>query len=82
MAENYPELRATENFQQLQPQPLRARGRDPGLAPDLQLQRPVLQHEDPAVFPSSIVANQGGFTAREFFEIEDAADREVVEVKF
>ena len=27
-----------------QPQPLRARGRDPGLAPDLQLQRPVLQH--------------------------------------
>ena len=27
-----------------QPQPLRARGRDPGLAADLQLQRPVLQH--------------------------------------
>ena len=28
-------------------QPLRARGRDPGFAPDLQLQRPGLQHEDP-----------------------------------
>ena len=28
-------------------QPLRARGRDPGLAPDLQLERPGLQHEDP-----------------------------------
>ena len=32
-----------------EPQPLRARGRDPGLAPDLQLQRPVLQHGHPAV---------------------------------
>ena len=32
-----------------QPQPLRARGRDPGLAADLQLQRAVLQHHDPAV---------------------------------
>ena len=42
---------------------LRARGRDPGLAPDLQLERPVLQHEDPAV-PDSIVANQGNFTDR------------------
>jgi hypothetical protein len=30
----------------------------------------------------SIVANQGGFTDREFFEIEDAADREVPEVSF
>ncbi len=32
-----------------EPQPLRAGGRDPGLAPDLQLQRAVLQHHDPAV---------------------------------
>ena len=47
VAEQYPELRATENFQQLIAQPERARGRDPGLAPDLQLQRPGLQHEDP-----------------------------------
>ena len=32
-----------------QPQPLRARGRNPGLAADLQLQRAVLQHRHPAV---------------------------------
>jgi len=32
-------------------------------------------------FPGSIVANQGGFTAREFFEI-DAAEREPVSVSF
>jgi LemA protein len=34
------------------------------------------------VFPNSIIANQGGFTAREFFEIEDAGDREPVAVSF
>ena len=49
VAENYPELRATENFQQLSRQLSRARGRDPGLAADLQLQRAVLQHLHPAV---------------------------------
>src|SRR6185295_15043678 len=49
VAENYPTLRATENFQQL---------------------------------PGSIIANQGGFTAREYFEIEDKAEREPVSVSF
>jgi LemA protein len=33
-------------------------------------------------FPGSIVANQGGFTAREYFEIEDASQREPVSVSF
>ena len=49
VAENYPQLRATENFQRLQASLTRDRGRDPGLAPDLQLERPVLQHEDPGL---------------------------------
>ena len=47
VAENYPDLRATENFQQLSRNLSRARGRDPGIAPDLQLERAGLQHEDP-----------------------------------
>ncbi len=34
------------------------------------------------VFPSNLVAGMLGFTAREFFEIEDAAERKNVEVKF
>ena len=34
------------------------------------------------VFPNSIIANNGGFTPREFFEIEDAGDREPVQVSF
>ena len=33
-------------------------------------------------FPGSIIASQGDFTAREFFEIEDAAQREPVAVDF
>jgi LemA protein len=34
------------------------------------------------VFPNSVIANQGGFTPREFFEITDAAEREPVSVNF
>jgi LemA protein len=33
-------------------------------------------------FPGSIIANQGGFTAREFFEIEDSTERTTPEVSF
>ena len=34
------------------------------------------------IFPNSVVASCGGFTAREFFEITDAAEREPVQVSF
>ncbi len=34
------------------------------------------------VFPNSVIAGMGGFTAREFFEIEDATQREPVNVSF
>ena len=34
------------------------------------------------VFPNSLIAGQFGFTPREFFEIEDPADREPVKVSF
>jgi LemA protein len=33
-------------------------------------------------FPASIVANQGGFTAKPFFEIADASEREAPQVSF
>ena len=65
-----------------EPQPLRARGRDPGLAPDLQLQRPVLQHRHRTV--PGLDHRQPGRTSRkrEYFEIEDPTDREPVSVSF
>jgi LemA protein len=81
VAENYPTLRATENFQQLQ------RNLNE-IEDEIQASRRIYNSNVQAyntkiqIFPNSIIANSGGFTAREFFEIEDAADRENVEVKF
>ena len=81
VAENYPNLRATENFQQLQ--------RDLNeIEDEIQAARRIYNSNVQAyntkiqIFPNSVIANSGGFTAREFFEIENAADRDPVEVKF
>ncbi len=81
VAENYPELRATENFQQLQ--------RDLNQIEDeIQASRRIYNSNVQAyntkiqIFPNSIIANSGGFTAREFFEIDNAAERDAVQVKF
>ncbi len=81
VAENYPDLRATENFQQLQ------RNLNE-IEDEIQASRRIYNSNVQAyntkiqIFPNSIVANRGGFTAREFFEIDDASEREAVQVKF
>jgi LemA protein len=81
VAEQYPELRATENFQQL------SRNLSE-LEDEIQASRRIYNSNVQAyntkiqVFPNSIIANQGGFTARQFFEIDNAADRDVPEVDF
>jgi LemA protein len=81
VAEQYPDLRATENFQQLQRQLSE-------LEDEIQASRRIynsnVQSYNTKIqqFPMSIVANQGGFEDKEFFEIEDASDREVPQVAF
>ena len=81
VAENYPELRATENFQQLSRQLSE-------LEDEIQASRRIynsnVQSYNTSIqqFPGSIIANQSGFGPREFFEIEDAGDREPVQVSF
>jgi LemA protein len=81
VAEQYPELRATENFQQL------SRNLSE-LEDEIQASRRIYNSNVQAyntkiqIFPNSVVAGTGGFTAREFFEIEDAAEREPVSVSF
>jgi LemA protein len=81
VAENYPQLRATENFQQLTRQLSE-------LEDEIQASRRIYNSNVQAyntkiqVFPNSIIANQGGFQPREFFEIEEAAEREPVPVSF
>ena len=81
VAEQYPELRATENFQQLQRQLSE-------LEDEIQASRRIynsnVQSYNTRIqqFPGSIIANQGGFTAKPFFEIGDAAEREAPQVSF
>ncbi len=81
VAEQYPDLRATENFQALQ--------RDLNeIEDEIQASRRIYNSNVQSyntkiqVFPNSIIANSAGFTARQFFEIGDAAEREPTEVKF
>ncbi|HEX6228026.1 MAG TPA: LemA family protein [Solirubrobacterales bacterium] len=80
VAENYPQLRATENFQQL------SRNLSE-LEDEIQAARRIynsnVQSYNTSIqqFPASIIAKQSGFEAREFFEI-DGAEREPVSVSF
>jgi len=81
VAEQYPELRATENFQQL------SRNLSE-LEDEIQASRRIYNSNVQAyntkiqIFPNSVVASSGGFSEREFFEIENAAEREPVAVSF
>ena len=81
VAENYPDLRATENFQQL------SRNLSE-LEDEIQASRRIYNSNVQAyntkiqVFPNSIIANQGGFTEHEFFEIADASERQAPTVSF
>jgi len=81
VAEQYPDLRATENFQQL------SRNLSE-LEDEIQASRRIYNSNVQAyntkiqIFPNSVVASTGGFTAREFFEITNAAEREPARVSF
>src|SRR5213595_1937157 len=81
VAENYPELRATENFQKLQNELTE-------IEDEIQASRRIYNSNVQAyntkiqIFPNSMIANSAGFTPREFFEITDAAEREPVQVSF
>src|SRR5213596_3283062 len=81
VAENYPQLRATENFQKLQNELTE-------IEDEIQASRRIYNSNVQSyntkiqVFPNSLIANSAGFTPREFFEITDAAEREPVQVSF
>jgi LemA protein len=81
VAENYPDLRATENFQRLQADLNE-------IEDEIQAARRIYNSNVQAyntkvqIFPNSIVANVRNFEEREFFEIETAAEREPVRVSF
>jgi LemA protein len=81
VAEAYPQLRATENFQELQEE---LSNTEDQIAASRRIYNGNVQSYNTKIqiFPNSVIAGMGEFTAREFFEITDAADREPVRVDF
>lgn len=80
VSENYPQLRASENFMQLQEE---LSGTESKIAFARQFYNDGVYKYNTAtqVFPSNVVAGMFHFTQREYFEIEDIA-KEPVQVKF
>jgi LemA protein len=81
VAEAYPQLRASENFQQLQGE---LTNTEDQISAARRIYNGNVQSYNTRIqtFPNSIIANTGGFTPREFFEIEVAAERAPVQVDF
>ena len=81
VAEAYPQLRATENFQQLQAE---LSNTEDQIAAARRIYNGNVQSYNTRiqVFPNSVIAGMWHFTPREFFEITEAADREPVTVDF
>ena len=81
VAENYPDLKASQNFSQLQ-QTLA------DIEEQLQLARRYYNGAARNLniligsFPSNLIANNFGFTTVEYFEIEEPGDRAVPKVNF
>jgi LemA protein len=81
VAENYPDLKASQNFIELQKSLAEVEDQ-------IQLARRYYNGAARnyniliASVPSNIIANGFGFTAVEYFEIEDAGDRAVPKVSF
>jgi LemA protein len=81
VAEAYPELRATENFQQLQAQ---LADTEQKIAISRQVYNDAVLTYDNALetVPTNIVAGVFNFEPREYFEVEDPAAREAPRVQF
>lgn len=81
VSENYPQLRANENFLHLQSELSDTENK-------IQASRRFYNgnvrdfNTKIQVFPNNLVAGMLSFTARKFFEIENQAERENVQVKF
>ena len=81
LSEAYPDLKANENFNSLQ---VELSGTEDKIAFARQFYNDTVQkyNESIAVFPNSIIANMFKFTAKDFFEVTNEAEREAVKVQF
>jgi LemA protein len=81
VAENYPELKANQNFLMLQEELAGTEGK---IAYARQFYNDMVMkfNQKQQVFPSNIIANMFSFKERDYFEIEEPAAREPVKVSF
>lgn len=81
LAEAYPDLKANENFSELQ-------ASLEGIESEIQMSRRYYNgaardlNVKVESFPNNLIAGQFGFSKREYFEIDNPADRVVPTVKF
>jgi LemA protein len=81
VAEAYPELKANQNFLQLQEELTGTEGR---ISYARQFYNDTVQRLNTKIqsFPANVLAGMFGFKEREYFEIEDLATREASKVQF
>lgn len=81
IAENYPDLKANQNFLELQSALQSIEG---DLANARRYYNATVRDYNTAIqqFPGVIVANMTGFKAREFYELDNEQEAQNVEVKF
>jgi LemA protein len=81
VAENYPELKANENFMQLQNELVDTEDK---IQSARRFYNSITRDYNTKIqqFPSSLIAQPFGFRAELFFEVEEAEQRENVEVSF
>lgn len=81
VVENYPDLKANTNFLSLQ-ETLTSTENKIAFARQGYNDQVLFFNNKTQMFPSNVIAGMFGFTKRDFFEIEDAAEREVPKVSF
>ena len=81
VAEAYPDLKATQNFQELQAQ-LSETEDKVAVSRQVYNDTVLTYHNAIQTFPGTLLAGPFGFTKREFFEVEDEAQRAAPVVDF
>ena len=81
VAENYPDLKANQNFLALQEE-LTSTENKIGFARQFYNDQVMRLNNKIQMFPSNVVAGAFGFKQEEFFEIEDQAERAAPQVSF
>ncbi len=81
VVENYPDLKANQNFLALQEE-LTSTENKIAFSRQSYNDAVLFFNNKIQMFPSNLIANMFSFTEEEFFEIEDATEREAPKVKF